>query len=158
MTIKTVLIGFLLLGSGLMATAQTPDTQLRKKHFWLSKEGVAIDGYDPVSYFNGKPRQGKADITLAQSGITYRFADAKNRDAFKANPMKYEPVYGGWCSYAIGVKAEKVVPDPENFKIVNGKVNLFYKDFFSNTLTDWNEDEANLKVKADQNWNSKIYK
>ena len=155
---KIVLICLLTFGLGFGATAQTPDTQLRKKHFWLNKEGVAMDGYDPVSYFTGKPKEGKADITLLQNGIIYRFADAKNRETFKANPAKYEPVFGGWCAYAIGVKAEKVVPDPQNYKIVDGKVNLFYKNFFSNTLTDWNEDEANLKIKASQNWSSKVYK
>ena len=26
-------------------------TSIRKKHFNLSKSGLAIDGYDPVSYF-----------------------------------------------------------------------------------------------------------
>jgi hypothetical protein len=51
-----------------------------------------------------------------------------------------------------------VEPDPENFKIVDGKVNLFYKDFFGNTLNDWNEDEKALKTKAVENWSVKIYK
>jgi hypothetical protein len=52
----------------------------------------------------------------------------------------------------MGKKNKKVEVDPKNFKIVDGKLNLFYKDFFGNTLDDWNEDEANLKKLAQANW------
>jgi len=47
--------------------------------------------------------------------------------------------------------------DPETFKIVNGKLYLFYNRFFNNTLTNWNKDEANLKTKADVNWQKTFY-
>ena len=121
----------------------------RQKHFLIEK-GVAISGYDPVSYFTGKPQKGK--ITYTQNGISYKFASATNLEMFKKNPAKYEPAYGGWCAYAMGAKGEKVEVDPENFKIVNGTLNLFYKNFFSNTLDDWNKEEAKLKKQADSNW------
>ena len=71
---------------------------------------------------------------------------------FKKDPTKYEPQYGGWCAYAMGAKGEKVEINPETFKIVDGKLYLFYNRFFSNTLTDWNKDEAHLKKQADVNW------
>lgn len=73
---------------------------------------------------------------------------------FKANPDKYEPAYGGWCAYAMGKTGEKVEVDPFKFKIVNGKLNLFYYSIINNTLNKWNEDEANLKKQADKNWNT----
>lgn len=69
-----------------------------------------------------------------------------------ASPEKYEPEYGGWCAYAMGESGEKVKIDPETFKIVNGKLYLFYNFFFNNTLKDWNIDEKHLKLKADKNW------
>ena len=72
------------------------------------------------------------------------------------NPQKYEPAYGGWCAYAMGAKGQKVSVDPETFKIVDGRLNLFYNKFFNNTLEDWNKDEGNLKKKAEANW-QKIY-
>jgi YHS domain-containing protein len=142
------------------AGAQTPtaETNLRKKHFWLDKKGVALQGYDPVSYFSGKPLEGKKEFVVIHKGIVYRFATDKNKQLFLAKPDAYEPAYGGWCAYAVGAKSSKVEPDPENFKIVDGKVNLFYKDFFGNTLNDWNEDEKALKTKAVENWSVKIYK
>ncbi len=42
--------------------------------------------------------------------------------------------------------------DPETFKIVGGKLYLFYNRFFNNTLKSWNKNEAALKAKADANW------
>ena len=68
------------------------------------------------------------------------------------NPAKYEPQYGGWCAYAMGAKGEKVSVDPKTYKIVDGKLYLFYNRLFNNTLEDWNENEAKLKNKADANW------
>jgi hypothetical protein len=76
----------------------------------------------------------------------------ENKEAFKSNLVKYEPAYGGWCAFAMGDNGEKVSVDPETFKIVNGKLYLFYNKYFTNTLTSWNKDETNLKRKADANW------
>jgi len=127
-------------------------TALHKKHFNLS-DGLAIKGYDPVAYFTvGKAVKGSKDLSVYSVGATYYFSSAANKELFKANPDKYMPEYGGWCAYAMGAKGEKVSVDPETFKIVNGKLYLFYNAFFNNTLKDWNKDEVNLKKKADANW------
>ncbi len=143
-------IKVLLLLCSFVANAQDViNTTTRQKHFLLEK-GVAISGYDPVSYFLGSPQKGK--ITYTNAGISYKFASTTNLEMFKKNPTKYEPLYGGWCAYAMGAKGEKVEVDPENYKIVNGSLNLFYKNFFSNTLDDWNKNEAKLKKQADTNW------
>jgi YHS domain-containing protein len=136
-----------------MATIRAQGVATRKEQFNTEASGVAIDGYDPVAYFTGnKPQEGKKEISTVYEGITYRFATNQNRDAFNANPAKYEPQYGGWCAYAMGAKGEKVEVDPETFKIVNGKLYLFYNKYFNNTLKSWNEDEAHLKANADQRW------
>ena len=52
----------------------------------------------------------------------------------------------------MGASGEKVEVDPETFKIIDGKLYLFYNKIFNNTLKSWNKDEANLKQKADANW------
>jgi len=143
-----VLFLFFLFAAG--ATAQS--AELRKKQFNLDESGVAIQGYDPVAYFSGKAVDGKKEFSLDYKGTTYRFATAADKEAFTANPGKYEPQYGGWCAYAMGAKGEKVVVDPETFKIVDGKLYLFYNKFFNNTLKTWNKDEGHLKANADKNW------
>ena len=133
------------------------DMATRKKHY-LTDKSVAISGFDPVSYFQGKPVEGKKEFSYNQEGVIYHFTSASNLENFKKSPSKYEPQYGGWCAYAMGSKGEKVTIDPETYKIVNGKLYLFYHTFFANTLPDWNKDEANLKVKADSNWEKIIKK
>jgi YHS domain-containing protein len=129
----------------------------RKKEFNL-ENGVAIQGYDPVAYLNGgKALEGKKELAYSYQGVTYRFSTATNRDLFKAAPDKYEPAYGGWCAYAMGATGEKVEVDPETFKVINGKLYLYYNRFFNNTLKTWNKDEKGLKEKADTNW-TKFFK
>ena len=125
---------------------------LRKKHFNLSK-GIAISGYDPVAYFTvGKAVEGSSKISAEYQGITYYFSSAAYKELFSKNPSSYEPQYGGWCAYAMGTSGEKVEVDPSTFKIVNGKLYLFYNKYFNNTLKSWNKDENNLRSKADRNW------
>jgi len=119
----------------------------------VNSSGIAIDGRDPVAYFvMGKAVEGKKEYSYSIDGATYYFSSPQNRDLFKAMPAKYQPQYGGWCAYAMGAKGEKVEVDPETFKIVDGKLYLFYNKYFNNTLKSWNKDEAGLKMKADANW------
>lgn len=133
------------------------DASLRQKHFNINKFSLALEGYDPVSYFSGEPKKGNANFTYSYNGIKYNFSSQKNLDVFKQSPDKYEPQYGGWCAYAMGLNGEKVEVDPVNYKITNGKLYLFYRNFFSNTLDDWNKNEKTLNLNADVNWR-KIYK
>lgn len=119
---------------------------------------VAIQGYDPVGYFtDGKAIKGKKELIASYQGVVYKFSSSENKEAFVKNPSKYEPQYGGWCAYAMGSSAEKVEINPETFKIIDGKLYLFYNAYFNNTLKSWNKDQTNLKAKADNNW-KKIYK
>ncbi|MBK8610491.1 MAG: YHS domain protein [Chitinophagaceae bacterium] len=125
---------------------------LRKKHFNLDN-GVAVSGYDPVAYFAlNKAVKGSKNLAVFHQGVVYQFSSEANKALFKANPGKYEPEYGGWCAYAMGNSGEKVPVDPATFKIVAGKLYLFYNKYFTNTLKDWNKNEAALKKKADENW------
>lgn len=124
----------------------------RIKQFNLD-DGVAIKGYDPVAYFTqGKGVKGKKDFSYPYHGVEYHFANAADRQMFQSDPVKYEPQYGGWCAYAMGHDGSKVEVDPETFKIINGKLFLFYNRFFNNTLKTWNQDESKLHAQADANW------
>jgi len=119
-------------------------------------DGVAIQGYDPVSYFQDGPRKGESGLTETHNGVEYHFANQANKEAFAANPERYAPEYGGWCAYAM-LEGDKVDVDPRRYKIIDGKLYLFYDGFWGNTLKKWNEkarkqsDEA-LVSKADAQW------
>jgi YHS domain-containing protein len=141
-----------------LVTANAQDNAvIRAKQYNLENK-LALQGYDPVSYFSGKPQKGKKEIAFTYMGIVYHFSSQENLTTFKANPSRFEPAYGGWCAYAMGNSGEKVEVDPETFKIIDGKLYLFYNAFFTNTLKDWNKDELNLKKKADVNWKGWILK
>ena len=128
------------------------DFGLGQKVINTNKEGIALDGYDPVSYFLQKPSKGHKDFSVNENGVIYEFSSPQNEETFKKNPAKYEPQYGGWCAYAMGLRGAKVEVDPETYKVLDGKLYLFYNKFLNNTLTSWNRDELKLRNKADKNW------
>jgi YHS domain-containing protein len=142
---------FLLLTT-LISIGTFGQTQLRKKHF-NQQNNIAVQGYDVVAYFTkGKAIEGSKEFAAFADGITYYFSSAANKDLFIKDYKKYEPQYGGWCAYAMGANGDKVEVDPETFKVVGGKLYLFYHSFINNTLPKWNADEVALKAKADKNW------
>jgi YHS domain-containing protein len=60
--------------------------------------GIAIDGYDPVSYFTDpEPQQGRPDYEYDWGGVPWYFESAANRDVFMRSPEVYAPQYGGHC-------------------------------------------------------------
>ncbi|MBI4273205.1 MAG: YHS domain-containing protein [Rhizobiales bacterium] len=112
--------------------------------------GLGAKGYDVVAYFtDGKPVQGKSDFTHAYGGVTWQFASAQHRDQFKADPAKYAPQYGGFCSW--GVSQGKLFDvDPVNgWKIVDGKL---YLNFNGDIHKVWEKDVAGFVSKANGNW------
>jgi len=141
------------IGLMLIATSSfAQEEQFRETHYNINNDKVVNDGYDPVSYFDGNPLQGNKELDYTYSGVIYWFSSESNRTKFIENPIKYEPQYGGWCAYALGLKPEKVKVDPKTYKIIDGKLYLFYNFYLTNTLKSWNKDEKNLKSKADKNW------
>lgn len=148
---------FLAVSMATLSVMAQDATALRKKQF-NTESGVGIQGYDPVAYFRqNKSVKGSKDLAVNFDGVTYYFSSVENKEEFKKNPAKYEPQYGGWCAFAMGKDGSKVEVDPGTFKIIDGKLFLFYNKFFNNTKKSWDKDEPNLKKSADMNW-QKLYK
>jgi len=118
-----------------------------------SQKGYIAQGYDVVAYFNNKAEEGNKKFTTTFNNGTFKFTSKKNLVLFKENPDKYIPQYGGYCAYAISVKAQKVSINPKTFEIRNGKLYLFYNSWRTNTLELWKKEGAEkLKLQADKNW------
>ena len=86
---------------------------------------LVLKGYDTVAYFtDGKPVQGTAEYEVVFDGQRYRFASAKHRELFKANPDKYAPQFSGLCAMNLsrGVRRES---DPHLWVISNGSLYVF---------------------------------
>lgn len=140
---KRILPTILLLVTMLPAWAQT------KSLLNLDKAGVAIQGYDPVAFFtDNKPVKGKAEFAAKHHGATYLFASKEHRDAFKADPAKYEPVFGGYCAFGVS-RGKLVEVDVDAFQIVDGRLLLQYS---KGVRKDFNEDAKGNLAKADANW------
>jgi YHS domain-containing protein len=116
-------------------------------------QGFVAEGYDVVSYFNNKAEKGNKEFTTEFDGVNFKFSSKEHLEIFKKSPKKYIPQYGGFCAYALGVKAEKVDINPKTFEIRDGKLYLFYDSWGTNTFELWKKEGAeNLQKKADKNW------
>jgi len=111
--------------------------------------GLALSGYDPVSYFtDGKPVAGSAEFSLEWMDSTWRFASAAHRDAFRADPARYAPQYGGYCAWAVS-QGDTASSDPSAWRIVGGKL---YLNYSRDIQTRWEADVPGNIRKGDANW------
>jgi YHS domain-containing protein len=110
---------------------------------------LAVQGHDVVSYFDaGKPVKGLAEYTVVYQGAEFRFASAAHRDAFKADPAKYAPQYGGYCAWAVS-QGYHAKGDARFWKIENGKLYLNYN---AKVQSDWEKDRKGFIASADEQW------
>jgi YHS domain-containing protein len=115
----------------------------------LAGPGLAAHGYDVVAFFTeGKPVIGTDAYAVAHDGGTYRFASQANLDAFKAEPAKYVPAYGGFCAYGVAL-GKKFDGDPRYWKIVDGRL---YLNLNGDIQAEWSKDVPGNISKAGTNW------
>lgn len=117
----------------------------------LNEAGVALQGYDPVSYFVNQPSHGNPETTSIYEGATYYFSNEKNKVEFDNSPHKYTPQYGGFC--AVAVSEGKTFPiNPNSYVINDEKLYLFNNGKLGDTKPQW-EAELNVRQqKADTHW------
>ena len=122
-----------------------------------SKKGLALQGYDAVSYFQEKPLKGSSEISTEFEGHRYLFSSAENKSLFEANPKKYLPQYGGYCAYAMALKGSKVPINPTTYEIRGDKLYLFYNKGKNNTLEFWlKQGPQELVSQADDHWKAHL--
>ena len=115
----------------------------------FAKDGVAIDGYDAVAYFEeGKAVAGTKEHSATWNGATWHFASARHRDAFEKDPARYAPQYGGYCAFGVS-RGYAVKVDPAAWKVIDGNLYLNYNH---DVQAEWAKDPAGYISKADANW------
>jgi YHS domain-containing protein len=116
---------------------------------FFERNGLAIDGHDPVAYFTEqKPVKGSPAFRVEFEGATFQFASAAHRDSFVADPSKFVPQYGGYCAYGMA-RGYKAKIDPAAFTVVSNKLYLNYSDAVRSR---WLADVPGYIQKADANW------
>ncbi|MGF1464776.1 MAG: YHS domain-containing (seleno)protein [Sandaracinaceae bacterium] len=89
----------------------------------VDPNGVAVGGYDVMSYRDGEPAAGDPEIYSHYRGATYRFISQPHRAAFEANPARFIPAFGGFCAYAMSEGRLRPV-DPTIFRVMNDRLLL----------------------------------
>jgi YHS domain-containing protein len=111
--------------------------------------GVAIMGYDPVSYFTkGEPEYGSAKFAAIWHDALWLFADSEHQSAFLADPEKYAPAFGGFCAYCAAL-GHKVHADPREWVIRDGKL---YMHESENVRTTWLKQPEQYIAEAANAW------
>ncbi len=113
------------------------------------ESGIAIMGYDPVSYFlNHRATKGSMNYKFSWRGATWYFSSAANRDIFIKNPEVFAPQYGGYSAHGVA-NGYLVKIDPYSWAVVDGKLYLNYKDKFHRH---WLRNSSRMIDKANQQY------
>lgn len=98
----------------------------RSETYWFDwQTGIAIGGYDPLSYFiSGRPQLGSSAHEYVWLGVTWRFMNAGNLAAFAEAPRVYAPLFGGYDPVALS-RDGLVEGNPLIWTIVDGRLLLF---------------------------------
>ncbi len=116
---------------------------------FFERNGQAIDGCDPVSYFTEmKPVKEVPEFRDEFQGSTFNFVSAAHRDAFVADPDKFSPQYGGYCAYGMA-KGYNAKIDPAAFSVVHDKLYLNYNEAIRSR---WLTGIPSYIKQADANW------
>ncbi len=118
------------------------------------KNGIAAQSYDVVSFFNGTAEKGNSKLTANYNGAQYLFSSESNKVKFDTSPEKYIPQYGGFCAFAMA-EGKEVIPNPESWKIQDGKLYFFTRMLFGiiDAKRQWVKNPTSRQNLADVTWN-----
>jgi YHS domain-containing protein len=113
------------------------------------RTGLAIDGYDPVSYFiAGAAMVGRAEFEVRYRGAVWRFRNSGNQAAFMDRPADYEPHFGGYDPVAVA-RGAPTPGSPEIWLIAGRTLYLFYS---VETRGEFQSDPTRLATQAEAKW------
>jgi YHS domain-containing protein len=112
--------------------------------------GIGLKGYDPVSYFtDDKAAVGNPEINAFDGQLTWHFTSEEHKAAFEADPKRYQPQFGGYCSWGVA-NGKLFEVDPENgWTVVDDKL---YVNFNADINALFAADTAAFIAKAEANW------
>jgi hypothetical protein len=114
-----------------------------------SNPGIAIRGFDPVSYFTeGEPQAGLQEHEFRHDGATWRFHSEANRAAFAKDPDLYMPRYGGHDPVAVGQGIARP-GDPDFWAVRDKKLFLFQSE---DAKRDFELDPRTMTMLAEACW------
>ena len=111
-------------------------------------DGVALKGYDVISYLEKTDEKGSTVHSASFGGVTWWFASAEHRRIFIADPARFVPEYGGFCAYSVG-RGAAATANPRVYSVTEGKLYLFF-DVAVKTV--WEQEQSGSIANAERNW------
>ena len=134
------------------AVALVAQRAMAEEPYWYLNDAYAADGADVVAYFGLEAGEngvrGSDEHVTEWDGAKWRFASAENKAAFEANPEKYAPQFGGYCSYAVS-QGYTAHGDRNAWTIHEGKLYLNYN---KSVRRRWLGDIQGNVAKGNANW------
>jgi hypothetical protein len=114
--------------------------------------GVALGRLDALTYFTPEQQliYGDPQRAFDYKGAKFYFITNAHLDAFKADPERFAPQFGGYCAYGAG-QGHRSAANPRVFVIQNGRLYLFAD---RQSLRRWKEDAPANIAKAERAWPS----
>lgn len=128
------------------ASSNTADT---RPVFTRTFSNTALEGYDAVAYHTeGEAIRGNRNFRTEWRGVEWRFVSQANLDLFLADPDRYAPQYGGYCSWAMA-QGYGAKGDPLAWDIVDGRLYLNYNREIQER---WQQDPEGFITQGDENY------
>lgn len=135
--------------AALLGFAFVADVAAQGRISWNATGGIAVKGYDAVSYFSSEePLVGDERYSYTWSGVTWHFSSGENLALFVAHPENYAPQYGGYAAFAMTLGGAKDI-DPLSYVIEDEKLYLFGT---ANRYATWRRRKERNIARADANW------
>ena len=144
---KTRILVAVLIAQGAIAYANGSDELVD-----ADRRGRALEGRDVVAYFSlessGEAVVGIESYTYEWNGASWWFSNSENLETFQADPERFAPKYGGYCSMAMA-KDKVVHANPDAWTIRDGTLYLFARKAGRKT---WRDDPPQYIALADGHW------
>ncbi len=112
------------------------------------RNNKAVEGYDVVSFYSGKPILGSDELTERYMGVIWHFSTQANLDLFKTNPEIFAPQYGGYCAWAVSMN-KLAKGSAKHWHVEDGKL---YLNFNKKIKNRWDKDRPDFIEQADSYW------
>jgi YHS domain-containing protein len=120
-----------------------------EKPAWYLSSGLALGGYDAVSYFiDSRAVKGEERFEVEWNGARWRFASTEHLERFKADPARYAPQFGGYCAWAVS-RGYTASGDPTAWSVVDGRL---YVNYSASVRSTWEKDKPGNIAKGNANW------